>query len=99
HLFGTVPPVSAWTIPVGAAEFSCGESWFIAPVYSDAIAGLHSELSDAFARFKPDADDENYELTKTILKHASLTVADEQIFIVTRLPRSDIDPLFASNAK
>jgi hypothetical protein len=99
NLFGTVPPISAWTVPVKAAEFACGQNWFIAPIFSDAIANLHSEFPNAFARFKPDADDENYELTKTILKRTSLTVANEQVFTVTRLPRSDIDPLLATNAK
>ncbi len=95
HPFGTAQPAFGWIIPVKAAEFTCGQSWFIAPVYSDTIANLNSEIFDVFAHFGPDADDENYELTKAILKHTSLTDADEKIFVVTRLPRSDIDPLLA----
>jgi hypothetical protein len=91
---------SYWSVPKTKAAFTCGQSWFAAPVHSDTFAtGLHSEFYNAFARFKPDPNDKNYELTKTLLKRTSLTVADEQVFTVTRLPRSDIDPLFAENAK
>lgn len=60
---------------------------------------LHEGLSSAFAKFEIDDEDDDFALKKVLLKHTSLTTSADQIFITTRLPRSDLDPLLTSRTK
>jgi hypothetical protein len=60
---------------------------------------LHEGLSSAFAKFEIDGEDDDFALKKVLLKHTSLTTSANQIFITTRLPRADLDPLLTSRAK
>lgn len=60
---------------------------------------LHKGLSSAFAKFKIDDEDDDFALKKVLLKQTSLTTSADQIFITTRLPRADLDPLLATHAK
>ena len=59
---------------------------------------LHSNLSSAFERFDIESDPAS-ELTKVLHEHTKLTTPNNQVFIVTRLPRAGLDPLLAPDAK
>ena len=57
---------------------------------------LYETLSRALAVFE--VDEENA-LRKVLFAHTSLTHASDQVFVITRLPRSDLDALLATDAK
>jgi len=56
----------------------------------------HTSLSQAFEVFKVDDDDSRL---KVLFQHTSLYRSGNQVFIVTRLPRADLDALLATNVK
>ena len=57
---------------------------------------LYSHLSRALEVFEVDEDDARM---KVLFANTSLSKANNQVFIVTRLPRADLDSLLATDAK
>ncbi len=57
---------------------------------------LYEDLSRALAIFEVDEEDVTL---KVLFAHTLLTHANNQVFITTRLPRSDLDSLLAKDAK
>ena len=60
-----------------------------------SAAALVSALTDTFARFRKEAAP----LRRTIIDHTRAHPETDQVFVVTRLPRGSLDPLFAEDAK
>lgn len=59
---------------------------------------LHNGLRAALGRYEVEQD-EAYQSNKVLLKHTSLIVSGNQVFIVTRLPRADLEALLASRTQ
>ena len=57
---------------------------------------LSADLATTFAKFTPKTD-ENARLK--ILENTSFKSSNDQVFVITRLPRAALDPLLATNAK
>ena len=57
---------------------------------------LSADLVTAFAKFTPAAGEI---ARQKILENTSFRSSNDQVFVVTRLPRAALDPLLASNAK
>lgn len=60
---------------------------------------LYERLTDALNLFQADRSDEDDIRIKVLREHTLLSKADNQVLITTRLPRSALDPLLASDAK
>jgi hypothetical protein len=64
---------------------------------SPAIAKqLSTDLLNVFPRFSPSAGDL---ARQKIFENTSFRSDNDQVFVITRLPRADLDPLLASSAK
>ena len=59
---------------------------------------VFDNLSKAFNLYKL-TDEVDRNLNKVLLRHTSISKADNQVFIITRLPRAGLDSLLAKDAK
>jgi hypothetical protein len=60
-----------------------------------SAATLVPSLTQTFARFRKEAT----ELRQSVIEHTSVHADNDQVFVITRLPRGSLDPLFAKGAK
>jgi hypothetical protein len=60
-----------------------------------SAAALVSGLTDTFARFRKGAAP----LRQAVIDHTAVRPESDQVFVITRLPRGSLDPLFAKDAK
>lgn len=66
---------------------------------AERTRSLHDGLANAFTQFAFEEDDLDFTLLKVLYERTRLSNANNQVIIVTRLPRGSLDTLFASNAK
>ena len=60
-----------------------------------SAAGLVPTLTETFLRFRKQATP----VRQAIIDHTSVRTVNDQVFVITRLPRGSLDPLFAKDAK
>jgi hypothetical protein len=60
-----------------------------------SAASLIPTLAETFARFRKQAAP----LRQAIIDHTNVTPENDQVFVITRLPRGSLDSLFAKDAK
>jgi hypothetical protein len=93
HFSGTETSGSKFILKLDGSDLSLQVS--VKKSSPQSAVGLIPTLRETFARFRKQAAP----VRQAIIDHTNVRTDNDQVFVITRLPRGSLDPLFAKNAK